>query len=368
MAKAKRQRARKPKSDNADRQACTLPRVPDRVLPPDLNPNRARLIRLNEKKWANGTRLRYYFFDRATDGPNGGWVGPEAQRDAVRQAFDDWKALGIGLAFEEVSDREDAEIRIGFLQGDGAWSYVGRDVIDVARDPNERTMNFGWDLTTPYGRDTALHEIGHTLGFPHEHQNPNAGIEWDEPAVYDYFGGPPNNWDDEPIRWNILRKIPPGEASGSAWDPDSIMHYAFPAGVIERPEEYRDGLTPDPGLSEQDIDWAKRFYPALERQQETELKPYESQRLTLQPGEQVNFRIRPPFTRRYRIQTFGASDTVIVLFEASNGETRFVAGDDDSGADRNASLEERLYRDRDYILRVRLYYADLSGETAVFMW
>ena len=27
-------------------------------------------------------------------------------------------------------------------------------------------MNFGWDLTTPYGRVTALHEIGHPLGFP----------------------------------------------------------------------------------------------------------------------------------------------------------------------------------------------------------
>ena len=27
--------------------------------------------------------------------------------------------------------------------------------------------------------DTALHGIGHTLGLPHEHQNPNAGIVWD---------------------------------------------------------------------------------------------------------------------------------------------------------------------------------------------
>ncbi len=368
MARAKREQAKETKTGKVERHTCTLPRVPDRILPPTLNPNRARLIRMNEKKWANGTRLRYFFFDRRTDGPRGGWVGPEAQQNAVREAFDAWKELGIGLEFEEVPDREDAEIRIGFLQGDGAWSYVGRDVVDVARDPNERTMNFGWDLTTAYGRDTALHEIGHTLGFPHEHQNPYAGIEWNEPAVYDYFGGPPNNWDDETIRWNILRKIPPGEASGSEWDPDSIMHYTFPAGVIEQPAEYRNGLTPEPGLSEKDVEWARQFYPALEQQEEAELRAYESQRLAIQPGEQVNFRIRPQFTRRYRIQTFGAADTMLALFENVNGAPRFVAGDDDSGADRNARLRERLYRGGDYVLRIRLYYSHLAGETAVFMW
>ena len=58
----------------------------------------------------------------------------------------------------------------------------------IAADPNERTMNFGWDLTTSYGHDTALHEIGHTLGFPHEHQNPTAGIVWNEPAVLAAWG------------------------------------------------------------------------------------------------------------------------------------------------------------------------------------
>ncbi len=110
--------------------------------------------------------------------------------------------------------------------------------VDYVTNPQERTMNFGWDLTTPYGRDTALHEIGHALGFPHEHQNPLAGIVWDEEKVYRYFAGPPNNWPRQTTHHNIIRKISADLVEGSAWDKDSIMHYQFPAGLIISPSYY----------------------------------------------------------------------------------------------------------------------------------
>lgn len=348
--------------------ACTVPKTPIRELPSGIPDNRARLIRINEKKWVNGTRLHYTFFDRPTDGPNGGWVGAASQKEVVRRAFRAWRDLGIGLEFEEVADRESAEVRIGFLHGDGSWSYVGRDVIDLVPDPNERTMNFGWDLTTDYGWDTALHEIGHTLGFPHEHQNPKAGIEWNEQAVYDYFRGSPNFWDDDTIRWNILRKIPLTSVSGSDWDPNSIMHYWFPAGLINRPAEYAGGLEPTPGLTEVDTEEVRGFYPPLEEETIQELRWFEARRLMVGPGEQVAFVIRPEYTRRYTIQTFGQSDTVMVLFENGEGGPQYIDGDDDSGFDTNARIRERLYRGREYILRVRLYYREIAGQTAVFMY
>ena len=348
---------------------CDLPPVPEREFARDVNPFRASLIRLSDKKWVNGTVLHYYFFDKATDGPGGRWRGDKKQCDAVRKAFAEWKKLPIGLDFKEVVDREDAEIRIGFDRSDGAWSYVGRDVIDIAGDPNERTMNFGWDLTTPYGHDTALHEIGHTLGFPHEHQNPNAGIVWDEDAVLTYFRGPPNNWDDQQINWNILRKLPPGSVAGSAWDPNSIMHYDFGPGLIAKPEKYaREGLSPKPGLSPVDIKEAKSFYPSLAKKVDPELVALESRRLKLAAGQQANFSIKPTRTRNYTIQTFGASDSVMVLFQKTSKDPRYMDGDDDSAYDHNARIEAKLYRGKEYILRVRMYYAEAGGETAVFMW
>ncbi len=254
---------------------CSLPPVAPRELPAGMDPARVEAILVNESKWVNHTVLHYYFFDRETDGEHvfgadgtsqwRPWTTDKAHQDVVRNAFDHWKAQGIGLEFVEVTSRDEAEIRVGFMEGDGAWSYLGRQILD--RGVNERTMNFGWDLLrAPREADTALHEIGHTLGLPHEHQNPNAGIVWDEEKVYTTLGGPPNNWSRDKTQWNILRKIEPDTVQGSNWDPDSIMEYPFPAGLILQPEKYRtQPLRPGGGLSARDLSWVRAFYPAESR-------------------------------------------------------------------------------------------------------
>jgi len=348
-------------SGNEAQRYCALPNVPSRTFDPSVSPDRVRLIRLIAKKWVNGTKLRYYFFE------SGPYSAGNEQKDIVRQGFEVWKNVGIGIKFEEVRNISEAEIRIGFLQGDGSFSYVGRDVIDIPGQ-GERTMNFGWDLRTdPRRVDVPVHEIGHTLGFPHEHQNPFAGIKWNEEAVYIRFGGPPNNWPRSTTYNNILRKLDPGEVEGSQWDPNSIMSYAFPAGLIERPDQYRNGLTPAGGLSELDIRQTRLFYPPLEESSYAELKPFHSEVLSLAPAEQKNFVINPPATRDYTIQTFGQSDTVMVLFEDQNGDLKYVDGDDDSGTDLNATLKVRLYQGRRYVLRIRLYSNFSAGETSVML-
>ena len=374
---ARRARPPKKSSSIANVRYCNLPPRPTPVLPPGIDLGRARAIIVGRSMWVNGTVLHYYFFDGDADGSTVrfsdgttkfvSWVGPAAQQDAVRHAFQEWKDLGIGLEFREVDDRAEAEVRIGFQgQYDGSWSYIGRDVL--AQPQNARTMNFGWDLTTEYGRTTALHEIGHTLGMPHEHQNPFTGIVWDEPAVYSYFGGEPNNWDRDTTFSNVLRKLSNNEVEGSTWDPDSIMEYWFPEGLILEPAQYQVGLTPAGTLSDRDSEYIRRWYPQLDGPGPRTIQPFESLPLSLQAGEQVDVTLEPPGTRDYQIGTFGSSDVVLVLFEEVNGELRFVAGDDDSGEDRNALLEAKLFQGRRYVARLRMYYATQSGQTALMYW
>ena len=345
-------------------QYCAMPPRPQRDFGLDVSADRAAAILALGGKWVNKTNLHYYLSD------SGRFSGNSAQRDVVREAFDVWKDVGIGLTFTEVSVLSESELRIGFLHGAGSWSRIGTDALNAGQQ--EPTMNFGWNINVqgPNGLDTAIHEIGHALGFHHEHQNPNAGIVWDHEAVYDHFArtqSPP--WDRDKTDHNILDKLDPHTVGGSDWDPDSIMHYSFEAGLIVQPERYRPGLTPQPGLSESDKEIVRFFYPDEGSGSVIpQLKPWESQLLSLGPGEQKDFNILPEQTRDYDFRTFGDSDTVMVLFEEDNGDFRYVKGDDDSGYNRNASFRVRLLRGHTYQLRIRLYFSFSSGDTAVMMW
>lgn len=110
----------------------------------------------------------------------------------------------------------------------------------------------------------------------------------------------------------------------------------------------RDGLQPDPGLSEHDIAQVLQFYPALEATM-PELRVLQPAMLDIQPTEQKNLAIVPQGTRTYDIRTFGESDTVIVLFEDDGGTLRYVDGDDDSGTSLNAHLRVRLIKGKRYV-------------------
>jgi len=212
---------------------------------------RARMAIQNKYAWEPGDTVTYWFYDNPKR-----WVGKRSEMDAVRRAFAVWKAVGINLDFAEVADRKRADLRIGFDYDDDSYSALGYDCRSWKRGP---TMNFGVNVVKEF--DTALHEIGHALGFPHEHQNPNAGIVWDEEAVYAWYADPPNEWDRPGTFENIIQKFEMRGHEASAWDPNSIMHYDFDAGLILEPPRFRKGLTPKGGLSARDRKMARQFYP-----------------------------------------------------------------------------------------------------------
>lgn len=353
-----------PSGRPAQKPLCgTAPRI-QRALPALVgnDPRRARAILNVAGKWLNRTVLHYCFF--AGDSR---FAVPRDQADAVRGAFEAWKAVGIGLDFQEVDQLSEAEVRIGYSEADGSSaSAVGRDVLQIPL--TEPTTVYGWDLTTPYGRGTALHELGHVLGMEHEHQNPFAGIEWHEEAVYSSLGRPPNSWSRQTTFRNILAKLSTDDVAGSSWDPDSIMEYEFEPGLIAKPVRYEtEGLVPPGILSATDSAWAQKWYPAADARETPSLEPFQSVSVALAAGQQVDYVIEPTETRSYAIATHGACDTLLALFEEIDGEPRFLAADDDSGQDRNARIRHKLFKDRRYHARLRLYYPGQTGQTSLML-
>ena len=333
-----------------------LPPLHPKVL---AEPGRARAIIETRSKWLNGTVLHYCFFT------SGHFAVPKKQADAIRAAFAEWKAVGIGLDFKEVAKLSEAEVRIGYSAADGAsQSNVGRDVLQVPS--NQPTTQYGWDLTDHYGHGTALHELGHVLGMEHEHQNPFAGIVWHTQAVYDSLAQPPNSWDHQTTYQNILEKLSKQQVQGSTWDPDSIMEYEFGAGLIAKPVKYAKGLTPPATLSAADKAWVVQWYPPIAAAPKA-LQPFQAVAAEVAAGKQVDYAINPTESRKYTIETKGATDTLLALFEVIDGTPRFLAGDDDSGEDRNASITYKLFAGRSYIARLRVYYPGQSGKTSLMV-
>jgi hypothetical protein len=299
----------------------------DRMLPKDLQrqqetreyaPGRVRAISLIGKQWMNGATLRIRFL-----------TGTSAQRDMVRSIAPEWtNHANLGFEFTE---EPTAEIRVAFDENDGAWSYVGTDNLSIPLHAS--TLNLGWQ-----DEGVILHEFGHMIGLSHEHSNPDGGINWNEEAVIRDLSGPPNYWDEETIRRNVLRKYEADQIHGTSFDPDSIMLYAFP------PEWTTDGFGTHENEKLSDLD--KMFvkgaamYPPTDDPEPdaVELSVAEALEASIsETGEMDLYKFVVDKQGKHTFQTLGTTDLVVTLF-GPDSLTKKIAEDDDSGAGRNSLI------------------------------
>lgn len=207
------------------------------------------------KTWPRHSKIRYCFLKPTP------WSTPDTSDvRVIKAAISDWLQPGCTLQFEETERPDDAHVRIATGQGSTAIARVGTDALDIT-DPAIPTLQFSKPLSGESGQWRALHEIGHVLGFEHEHQSRNAAIDWDLNALKAALSNAPPFWTSNDIERQIVSKNHQGRHKPPKWDPSSIMQYALPAGVIRSPATWRDKPIPKAkGLSAADIDEFNYWY------------------------------------------------------------------------------------------------------------
>jgi hypothetical protein len=216
------------------------------MVMPGFAPTAARIAALTTKYWhSGGVQLTVGFLDN-----------PAADlRARILQHMNAW-AQSAKVSFTESST--DPQVRIARNAGDGYWSYIGIDVLSLAKD--QPTMNLdSFSMSTPeseYHR-VVRHETGHTMGFIHEHMRKALVAKIDPNKAYPYFLDT-QGWSKEVVDQQVLTPIEESSLTGTnPPDPDSIMCYQLPGTITYDGQPIIGGLD----IDQTDYQFAAKLYP-----------------------------------------------------------------------------------------------------------
>lgn len=198
-----------------------------------------RIAFITAKKWATGRTLAVAF------------LGGSIQQQEFTAKTADKLSQFANIKFQWGVQASQSDLRVAYAANEGAYSYLGTDNLGIPK--NRKTLNLGW-----LDEAVVLHEFCHALGAIHEHQHPESAIPWNKNAVYAYYGGPPNNWDQATINSNIFGAYSRESTQFSAYDRTSIMHYSLDGRLLTDPSR---AVGWNSVLSASDKDYLGKLYP-----------------------------------------------------------------------------------------------------------
>jgi hypothetical protein len=235
------------------RLTCTPRPLPDHVIDElvrtGVAANRATLSVLTPRRWpAGGVRLTVGFLDGA----------PADLRTRVVLHMNAW-AKTANVSFVETQGQ--AQVRIARIVGGddgGYWSYLGTDILHIAKD--QPTMNleaFTMATSDSEFKRVVRHETGHTLGFPHEHMRRELVELIDRESAFRYFRKT-QGWSREDVDQQVLTPIEDSSLLGTPRaDSNSIMCYEIPGEITKSGDPIVGGTD----IDELDYEFAGSVYP-----------------------------------------------------------------------------------------------------------
>lgn len=213
----------------------------------DVRPGREGLVADKYWVWPNGSTIHVHFRDGS----------PEA-RAAVAEVANEWTQFAnLDFVFH-LGDAVPAKVDISVTFNDSACNSSmgpGSQFSVSQGNPSMRLCHIDQMMGGDSFRRTVLHEFGHAIGMHHEHQSPKAAFSWNKPNVYAYYAQ--IGWDEPFVDQWVFARVQQDQVRASEWDPDSVMHYEFPASFTTDNVAIHGGSV----LSKLDREFVAEIYP-----------------------------------------------------------------------------------------------------------